>query len=176
MESETPKVGEVRKAAEINYKSTNKFIWHACEICGKKRWVQLRKGKPIKLMCLPCGARKANWKGGTRKHGGYIQVWLSPNDFFYPMANKTGYVYEHRLIVAKRLGRCLQPWEIVHHKRIRFKDIRNKSDNLEDNLQLVSDVGHRGITNMENIIRRLEKQISSLKHQVSVLEKQLKRR
>ena len=45
----------------------------------------------------------------------YIRVKLKPSDWFYSMADARGYVLEHRLVMAKHLGRCLQAWEIVHH-------------------------------------------------------------
>jgi len=140
-----PEIGEIKTSSEIGRKGTQKHIWQACVGCGKERWVLLVKGNPINLRCLSCagklyrGERNHNWKGGRKKaRWGYIQVKLYPDDFFYSMAGKKGYVLEHRLVMAKKLGRNLQPWEKVHHKGIRYTDIRNKSDNLEDNLEMTT--------------------------------------
>ncbi len=75
------------------------------------------------------GSKNPNWKGGNWTTDGYIIVQVKLGDFFYPMAQKNGYVLEHRLVMAKHLGRCLQPWEMVHHK----DGIRNHNEytNLE---------------------------------------------
>jgi len=80
------------------------------------------------------------------------------------MANRGGYVLEHRLVMAKHLGRCLHDWEIVHHKGTKYpKDtIENKGDNRIENLQLVTDERHKQITLLENKIKRLETKITSL--------------
>ena len=78
------------------------------------------------------------WKGGRTEMRGYKLILLSPDDFFYPMARKDGYVLEHRLVMAKRLGRCLQPWELVHHRNgVRI-------DNRKENLSLVMVGVHSG--------------------------------
>lgn len=159
-------LGDIKRGQEIGFPTQRgNFIYHACLNCGKTRWVKLLKGKPQNEMCLPCSQRLRfenpeeraklvanlnhkrgkdanNWKGGKSKSYGYIRVWLSPDDFFYPMANKQGYVLEHRLVMAKKLGRCLQSWELVHHKGIRYSDIRNKADNLEDNLEMTTNGSH----------------------------------
>lgn len=163
-------LGEIRKGTEVGKKNRNKFIWQACVDCGKPRWVRLIPGKPLSGRCYSCANRKSAWKGGRSKvDGGYIKVWLSKDDFFYPMANHDSYVYEHRLVVAKRLGRCLQSWEIVHHKGLRYKGIKNRSDNLDDNLQLVSDDRHRQITILENKISKLLEGQRELKQEIRLV-------
>lgn len=121
-----PVIGEARLGRDLGYKNNRcKYILRACIDCGKERWVRLIRGEPESSICHLCSSRLRNpsgskhpsWKGGrTRTSGGYILVWVAPDDFFYPMANKQGYVPEHRLVMARYLGRCLQSWEKVHHK------------------------------------------------------------
>jgi hypothetical protein len=59
------------------------------------------------------------------RHGGYVTLHL-PN---HPLANKTGTVYEHRLVMAEHIGRWLNKNENVHHKNGNRKD--NRIKNLE---------------------------------------------
>ena len=35
-----------------------KYIWHACEKCGRQRWVRLVKGQPRNLLCNSCSRDK----------------------------------------------------------------------------------------------------------------------
>jgi len=93
-----------------------------CEICGEERWSYLLHGKPRHSMCLSCsrkltGDKTSMWKGGQWSSGkGYLYIKLAPDDFYASMMNKAGYVARDRLTMAKSLGRCLNKWEIVHHK------------------------------------------------------------
>lgn len=176
-----PEIGEIIRGREIGKSPSHKFIWHACEVCKKERWVEFWKNKPISLRCLPCaqkeiqrtGEASSVWKGGRfRRSDGYIQILLQPDDFFYPMAQKGGYVMEHRLIVAKALGRCLQPWEIVHHKRGFAKD----DNRYPETLQLVQEMQHNQITIMENRIERLETKVQEQGRLIKLLQWQLKER
>lgn len=153
------KIGEIKRGREIGKaKVSQSYIWLACELCGKERWVQfdIGKNKGITRICRSCvwktrrgilrGEFSSRWKGGRSKSsGGYTLIRLYPDDFFYPMTNKGEYVFEHRLVMAKHLGRCLQPWELVHHKGIRYTGIENKSDNLIDNLELSSSLGEHSL-------------------------------
>lgn len=161
-------------------------IWHACIDCGKERWVALHKGTPKNIRCLPCarkcrnvrGEKNPHWKGGRiRDKHGYIMIKLQPSDFFYPMADHNGYVFEHRLVMAKHLGRCLQSWEIVHHKGIRYTGIKNKSDNLIDNLGMTTRGSHafehsKGYKDgyQQGLIDAKDKRIEALQQRVTILE------
>lgn len=77
------------------------------------------------------GARHGMWKGGITLHeSGYRLIRLPIDHPFYSMAVAQGYVPEHRLVMAQKLGRPLTNNETVHHK-----DGDRLNNNL-DNLQL----------------------------------------
>ncbi len=161
----TPELGGIKRASEIGLRGVNKYIWHACDLCGKQRWTKIRFGLPEHTVCLSCASSKWRgdknhyWKGGRflDKYG-YAQIYVDRSDFFYPMANKKNRVPEHRLVMAKALGRCLQSWEIVHHKEGFAKD----DNRYPETLQLVTDDRHKQITLLETRIARLEKRITLL--------------
>ncbi len=142
-----PQVGQITNAKELGFKGGQNCLWQACVHCGKERWVRLKRknGPPAALQCSSCANRQQirkygpdspSWRGGRAvKANGTILIMVARDDFFYPMAEKSGYAAEHRLVMAKFLGRCLQRWEIVHHKN----GIRN--DNRLENLEFIPDIG-----------------------------------
>ena len=143
---------------EIKYKKNySKLVWVACVDCGKERWVQLVKDKVVHSRCRSCAAKNLwalgghslqtlrgdkspNWKGGRNKtQQGYILIKVFESDFFYPMTNANGYILEHRLVMAKQLGRNLQKWELVHQKN----GVRD--DNCLENLELTASIREHSI-------------------------------
>ena len=167
-----PILGETKRANELGYKSpSHLFQWCACIDCEKERWVRLIKGITLNKRCRSCARRKQvgkdnpSWKGGRISTGhGYMQIFLFSGDFFFSMVQESGYVPEHRLVMAKHLGRCLHRWEIVHHKN------HIKDDNRIENLQLVSDDRHKQITTLEMQIKKLKAENQVLREKLIVLE------
>ena len=135
-----PELETIRKASEIGHKGVKRYVWHACDNCGSERWVQIKNKQPVSHLCRCCWCKRntfINWKGRRSKTSeGYTKVLLPPEDFFYLMATGTGHILEHRLVLARHLGRCLQPWEIVHH----INGV--KDDNRLENLELTTRGGH----------------------------------
>lgn len=75
------------------------------------------------------GPEAARWAGGRCiDPDGYVRIKLPG----HPNANKRGYILEHRLVMARHLGRPLTSHELVHHKN----EVR--TDNRISNLQLVT--------------------------------------
>lgn len=73
------------------------------------------------------------WKGGRVKNGDYVYVWIDANDPMVVMApgsDEYQYVAEHRLVMARSVGRPLTSDESVHHIN------GDPTDNRIENLQL----------------------------------------
>ena len=172
----TPVLGETVLCRKLGYKGTGRVLWHACVGCGIERWVHFRRGGAASLRCQSCGsynvakygADNPRWKGGRYKDPeGYIQLRIPPEDPYYPMANRRRHsIPEHRLVMARHMGRFLEPWEIVHHKN------RIKDDNRLDNLELLPhQAQHMGVMFMEKEMASLKERVASLEAENAKLRK-----
>jgi hypothetical protein len=150
---DNPEVGDMcfKSVSHGSNRRNKKYIWVICPVCEQGHWTACINNKAVTSYCRLCcnsgsrcqigkrGADNPGWKGGkTHSTDGYICVRVYPEDFFYPMAKSSAnYILEHRLVMAKHLGRCLHEWECVHHKNgIRY-------DNRLENLELSSNGNHQ---------------------------------
>ena len=75
--------------------------------------------------CAQKGERGNNWKGGKIHKKGYVQLKLPEHH----NSTKRGYIFEHRVVMEKYIGRYLNKNEYVHHKNGIRDD--NRIKNLE---------------------------------------------
>lgn len=91
----------------------------------------LKAGIPPARTGAARGSQHGNWKGGRMvRADGYVEITLPPDSPFISMAKRGNTVLEHRLVMAKALGRPLARHESVHH----VNGIHD--DNRDENLQL----------------------------------------
>lgn len=78
----------------------------------------------------PSGEDHGRWNGGRVDQSGYTAVMIDEDHPFYEeMAQRAGYVLEHRLKMAEAIGRPLRDTETAHHKNGKKKD--NRIENLQ---------------------------------------------
>jgi len=118
------------------------YIYYTkCVDCGCKLVKQWRKPRRVQR-CKNCWwaavesrpELNGSWKGGklSASHG---YVLIRSKD--HPHVQNRGYVYEHRLVMEKKLGRYLNPSEQIHH----INGI--KSDNRIENLVVTNVHEHK---------------------------------
>lgn len=148
--------GRVKKAQDVGIKGHGYVVLRTCSDCKREDWI-VYQGIRTPKRCHRCAAIR-NWTPGksVKNAEGYIKINIHPNDFFAHMAVH-GYILEHRLIMAKSIGRCLLPWEIVHHKN------GIKHDNRRENLQIELVNNHNQITILERKIKKLQAENRFLK-------------
>ena len=168
----TPVIGDTAVARSLGYTDRGVRIFVACPVCHNPRWVR-RSG--VNTVCTHCASsirittRKYNTTSKCVKRG-YTLVRIEADNPYRSMADRNGWVLEHRLVVAQRINRALTSHEVVHHIN------GNKSDNQDSNLQLLTERTHNShlvVKDLQNRIQSLESRVLRLEAENALLSSQL---
>ena len=179
-----PHIGDKARGSDIGNHSWGRYIYIECPDCGFTRWVAQKSHLTTHGRCKVCagaarigkpvlklrGANNNAWKGGRLLlQSGYIRVQLYDDDPLWPMAKKaSGTLLEHRLVMARHLGRCLESWEVVHHKN------GDRADNRLENLELLpSQAAHISSILLQQEVNKLKQEVANLQGRVTLLEAEL---
>lgn len=172
-----PALGALATAESIGRKGRAIHVWEACPKCGRKRWIKRNSRGTCCQTCMHppthYGDDNPRWNASKRTiTPSGIRIPITPDDPFFKMAHRCatkGYVVlEHRYLMAKKLGRCLEPWEVVHH--IDGDNCNNSLDNLE---VLTGRAIHASFTFMQVRLRELESRVTLLEAENALLKTQL---
>lgn len=79
---------------------------------GRTHSIESRQKISKGLIGILKGPNHPRWKGGRKRQFGYIQI-RKPT---HPFSDSHGYIFEHRLVIEKQIGRYLTSKEVSHHR------------------------------------------------------------
>lgn len=109
---------------------------------GHKHTEEAKRKMSVAKTGVPHNVRENNprWRGGRFvDKAGYVYLWVGSE---HPLAQKSGYVLEHRLVMSGVVGRTLTADETVHHID------GDRENNRPDNLQLRKGRHGKGVSFM----------------------------